>query len=500
MKLKTVELLDQLVEIGKEIKNYQEILGRVKSIAKMGLWEVNLEKQTVFWSDITRQIHEAEDGYSPSVEEGINFYVEGESRDLIIKVFTRAVEKGENYDVEVEIRTAKGNRIWARAIGISEFKDGKCERVYGLFQDINESYIRRQELEQQKELFRQTFEYAPNGMALISLEGKWVQVNQQVCNMLGYTKEELAKLTFHDITHPEDLDLDLKLLEELMAGKRESYQMEKRYYDKYNHIVWVLLSVSMMKNKAGKPLHFVSQLTDITEKKLLLEKTLAQNERLLNFAHIVSHNLRSHTSNFSMLLSMMKMEHPDTAKNDYYPMLTQSSDKLQETLSYLNEIVVMQSEVKDNIEALNLYEYIEKVQVSIQSQVTSTNTDIINRVDKNHFVEAIPAYLESIILNFLTNSIKYRAEGRKANINIFSEEHPHFIAFSVKDNGLGIDLKRNGKKLFGMYKTFHDKEDSRGIGLFITKSQIEALGGRVEVESEVNQGTTFKIYLRNAKV
>lgn len=500
MKLTTTELLAKIANQEKEVENYKEVLHQIKMAAQMGIWEVDLAKQVMKWSDVTKQIHEVEVDYEPTIEEGIHFYPEGKNRQIITDVFTEAVERGINYDLELQILTATGNLKWVRLIGISEVKDGKCERLYGLIQDIDQTVKYRLELEQQKELFRQTFEFAPNGMALVGLDGNWTQVNKHVCSMLGYTKEELSKLTFQDITHPEDLDLDLKLLEELMAGERESYQMEKRYFHKSGNLVWALLSVSMMKDNEGNPVHFVSQLTDITEKKVLLETTLAQNNRLLNFAHIVSHNLRSHTSNFSMLLSMMKMENPELLENEFFPFLLQSSSTLQETLSYLTDIVVMQNEVKENTKALNLHKYIENGCLSIQTLITSTDTKIYNEVNKDVFVEAIPAYLESIILNFLTNTIKYRSSERKAVVSINSIDDPYYVAFSIKDNGLGIDLEKYGEKLFGMYKTFHEKEDARGIGLFITKNQIEALGGKVEVESQVNQGTTFKIYLKNGKI
>ncbi|WP_375561785.1 PAS domain S-box protein [Bernardetia sp. OM2101] len=498
MKLTTTELLAKIANQEKEVKNYKEVLHQIKMAAQMGIWEVDLETQVLTWSDVTKQIHEVEMDYCPTLEEGINFYLEGKNRQTITKIITEAIEKGINYDTELQIQTVKGNIKWVRVIVISEFENQKCKKLYGLFQDINQTVKYRQELEQQKELFRQTFEFAPNGMALVALNGNWIQVNQQVCSMLGYTKEELSKLTFQDITHPEDLDLDLQLLEELIAGERENYQMEKRYFHKLGNLVWALLGVSMMKDSEGNPAHFVSQLTDITEKKLLLETTLEQNERLLNFAHIVSHNLRSHTSNFSMLLSMMKMENPKLLENEFFPFLLQSSNSLQETLSYLTDIVVMQNEVKDNTEALNLYKYVEKAHLAIQSLVSSSNAEIHNEVDKTLFVDAIPAYLESIILNFLTNSIKYRSDKRKPIIFITSQTNPSYVVFSIKDNGL--DLKKHGKKLFGMYKTFHDKEDARGIGLFITKNQIEALGGKIEVESQVNQGTTFKIYLKHGTI
>mgnify|MGYP000480573685 CR=1 FL=1 len=500
MGLSTAELLSKIAKQEKEVNNYKNVLNKIKTAAKMGIWEIDLATKEVYWSNVTCKIHEVGTGYQPTIEKGIEFYREGEHREAITKVVKEAIELGKSCDIELQIITAKGGYKWVRVIVISEFKNGECTKLYGLFQDINESVTYRKKLEQQKELFRQTFEFAPNGMALIGLDGAWIQVNKQVCKMLGYNKEELYKLTFQDITHPEDLSLDLELLRELKKGKRENYQMEKRYFDKSNNLVWALLSVSMMKDEENKPLYFVSQLTDITEKKILLETTLAQNERLLNFAHIVSHNLRSHTSNFSMLLSMMKMEQPKLMENEFFPLLLQSSTSLQETLSYLTDIVVMQNEVKNNVQALNLYEYVENVRLSIQSLVFSNNAEIENKIDKEIFVKAIPAYLESIILNFLTNSIKYASNKRTPLIVISSEMTSSYVTFSVTDNGLGIDLERHGKKLFGMYKTFHDREDARGIGLFITKNQIEALGGKVEVKSQLNQGTTFKIYLKNGKI
>ena len=105
-----------------------------------------------------------------------------------------------------------------------------------------------------------------------------------------------------------------------------------------------------------------------------------------------------------------------------------------------------------------------------------------------------PAYLESIILNFLSNAVKYSHPQRTPVISfdLFHENNKPVL--SITDNGIGIDLKRNGDKLFGMYKTFHGNPDARGIGLFITKNQIEFMGGHVEAESELNVGSTFKIF------
>ena len=116
-------------------------------------------------------------------------------------------------------------------------------------------------------LFQSAFEFAAIGMALVSPEGKWLRVNRSVCEITGYTEAELLKRTFQDMTHPDDLDLDLANVDKMLAGSIDTYQMEKRYLHKKGNIVWVQLSVSLVRNKAGEPLFFISQIQDITRQK-----------------------------------------------------------------------------------------------------------------------------------------------------------------------------------------------------------------------------------------
>src|ERR1700738_3193305 len=116
-------------------------------------------------------------------------------------------------------------------------------------------------------LFQNAFEFAAIGMALVSPEGKWLRVNRSVCEITGYGETELLARTFQDITHPDDLDLDLANVRKMLAGEIKTYQMEKRYFHKDGSIVWVLLSVSLVHNKSGAPLFFISQIQDITRRK-----------------------------------------------------------------------------------------------------------------------------------------------------------------------------------------------------------------------------------------
>jgi PAS domain S-box-containing protein len=121
-------------------------------------------------------------------------------------------------------------------------------------------------------LFQSAFQFAAIGMALVSPEGKWLRVNRSICKITGYSETELLQRTFQDITHPDDLELDLENVRKMLAGEIETYQMEKRYYRKDGKIVWVLLSVSLVRTKSGEPLFFIGQIQDITRQKTSEEK------------------------------------------------------------------------------------------------------------------------------------------------------------------------------------------------------------------------------------
>ncbi|MCY7423070.1 MAG: PAS domain S-box protein [Chitinophagaceae bacterium] len=473
---------------------FKTLFERAIEAAEMGTWEYNIADNKLSWNAVVKEIHEVPEDYQPDLDKCFSFFVEGETRNKISKYFNDAITRGINYDLEVEIITYNNNRIWVRTIGIAEFEKDVCIRVHGLFQDINEKTLILKKLAIQEERFRQTFEYAPHGMALVGLDGKWLRVNKNLCDMLGYSEQELLTLTFQDLTHPDDLDKDVSLLHELLGGSVEHYQLEKRYIHENGDFVWTLLSVSIVKNDLGEPMHFVSQINDITERREMLESIQEKNQRLLNFAHIVSHNLRSHSANFSQMLDLLKVQYPEATENEYYPMLLRASANLKETISNLNEITLIQTKTIDSLERLNLFTYANVAIASINALAIETHAAIINNIDPDLFVNGVPAYLESIFLNFLTNSIKYRRPDVKPEIVLASESLSGFVVLSIKDNGLGINLATNKDKLFGMYKTFHAHPEARGIGLFITKNQVDALGGKIEVTSTVNEGTEFKIY------
>lgn len=221
-----------------------------------------------------------------------------------------------------------------------------------------------------------------------------------------------------------------------------------------------------------------------------------QNNRLFNFANIVSHNLKAYSGNLESLLNLYENSDSEKEKAEIWAYLKCTSSNFMATVEDLSEIVKLKSQEEINYTDLNLNEFIQKAINILRVEVKESKGIIKNRVEDEIIIKANPAYLESILLNILSNSIKYRNPEKPLEIELNCQSKEKRIVLSIKDNGLGIDLKKYGKDLFEMYKTFHGNADAQGIGLFITKYQVEAMGGEISVESEVGKGAVFKVNFR----
>lgn len=500
-----LHFVSQLEDISERKKNellllnYKDRLEQSHIIGKLGSWEIDPESKIVGWSDNLIKLLEVDDYQPRSLNFSIENYVQEKDRETMSKAIKYAVDYGEKFDFEIEIQTELKNLRWMRIIGVPEFKNGKCVRLSGLIQDINESKRMQLDLGFSEEMFRRTFKHAAIGMMVINLEGKLHKVNPRICEILGYSENELLRKTIFQLTPPEERETTYRLFGEIAVGKRENYEIEKRYIHANGNYVWVQVALAAVRNDSGEFTHLVSQIQDISDKKQLTDNLTEHNNRLVNFAHIVSHNLRSHTSNISMLLDLAQQDNPKLVEDEYYKNIKLVSDSMNDTINHLNEIVEINSKVSSALSSQNLLENVQKAVKSIESLSNLSGSKIEINVSKDINVFAVHAYLESIILNLLTNAIKYKSPDRSSRIIISAGLDGDFAYLSIKDNGMGIDLERHGSKLFGMYKTFHQHPDARGMGLFLCKNQIEAMGGKIVVESQVGKGANFITYFRHEK-
>ncbi len=236
---------------------------------------------------------------------------------------------------------------------------------------------------------------------------------------------------------------------------------------------------------------------DTKTKELKLHKSMdiiaSQNSRLFNFAHIVSHNLRSHTSNLSLLVQLIEDIEDPEEKIGLIKEIKQISSSLNVTIEHLNEIVTIHTNKSQEKKVMRFQDTLSLVTNGISRMISMSKAKIEVDFDELDEINYIPAYLESIMLNLITNAIKYKHPDRNPIIKIktYLEENCKYLRIS--DNGRGIDMKLFKDKIFGMYKTFHYNDDAVGIGLFLTKNQVESLNGKITVDSEVDKGTTFTI-------
>jgi len=233
------------------------------------------------------------------------------------------------------------------------------------------------------------------------------------------------------------------------------------------------------------------------KKEVRLQKSIAiiesQNAKLFNFAHIVSHNLRSHTSNLALLVQLIESIDDPLEKSKLIDDIKRISGSLNTTIEHLNEVATIQTNHKQSRTKVSFKATLRNVENSICHIIRSGNATIVADFSDLEEFYYIPAYLESIMLNLITNSVKYKDPDRDVMIRLKTYERDGKKYMEVSDNGMGLDLDLYGDKIFGMYKTFHYNEDAVGIGLFITRNQIESLNGVIDVVSEVGKGATFKI-------
>jgi PAS domain S-box-containing protein len=474
-----------------------ELYEKVTPLAHLGIWERNLDTGEIYWNQCVREIYETGDDFYPNSEEAVSFYVDPFALKTL---FDDTVSTGNASSAELQLRTATNKLKWVKVRMRADIgKDGSTV-VYGTIEDVSEQRNLVNILAEREQQFHHAFEFAPIGMALVSTTGAWIRVNKMLCVMLGLEKEDLLKRTFQDITHPDDLDLDLMQMNALLDGKTDSYNMEKRYFHQNGSIIWVLLSVTLVRDQQDDPLYFVSQIKDITERKNMeierdkaLETIKAQNSRLLNFAHIVSHNLRSHAGNIQMLTDMISQEEDTEERESLISMLGINAVHLRETLEHLNEVVDVRTGEKQTLKSLNLLNEIKKVEAILSESLKQAKAHVAIQVASDINVTYDQAYLESILLNLLTNSIKYRKTDQELKISITAMSLNDKTILAVTDNGIGINLTLHGEKIFGMYNTFHGNDDARGIGLFLVKNHVEAMGGVITVESIPGEGTKFEI-------
>ncbi|KKN03004.1 hypothetical protein LCGC14_1111970, partial [marine sediment metagenome] len=485
-----------------EYNKLRSLLKTTSEIGKIGYWEYCFTTNKLSWCSMTRKIHEVSESFVPEMDSAVQFYKDGHSKNTISMAIHQAMTHGTGWSERLKIFTAKGNEIWVQASGMPIYEGDKLIGLTGTFQNIDEQVRSEIKITESEIRMRTLIDNLPLNVFIKDIESRKILVNKAECEFLGVkNSEELIGKTNFDVFEPELAqkltNQDLKVMETLTPLLSHENTIQK----KNGEIVTFLTSKIPLLDDNGKSNGLIGismNISDFKQKeeelRNLVHVTSLQNKKLVNFAHIVSHNLRSHTANFSMLLDFLNNEQDESEKENIMGMLTDASDNLLETLENLNEVVNINTNVNVDKKSILLKRKIDNTIQNLSAYLKTNKANIINQVSKTQKVKVIPAYIDTILMNFITNAVKYKNPKRDAIITFSTSIEENYTVLSITDNGLGIDLKKYGHKIFGMYKTFHNHDDARGIGLYIAKNQIEAMNGKISVYSTVGVGTTFKIY------
>ncbi|KQS27896.1 hypothetical protein ASG33_15910 [Dyadobacter sp. Leaf189] len=281
-----------------QMERLQELLAETNKTARVGGWEVHLKNNRVFWTEVTREIHEVGPDFAPDIEKGLSFYKEGYSKELIQACVHDAITEGKGYDVELELITAKGNHLWVRSIGKTEFVNGKCVRLFGTFQDINERKKREMEISRSRKLLQDVLDSASK-ISIIATDpqGTITIFNKGAENMLGYKAEELVGIHSPELVH---LGNELEHRAVQLSGEynipisgfrtfvhhAERHGSDVRdwtYKRKDGSLIPVNLTVTVIRSEDGEIAGYLGIATDMTEIQTTQNELLLEKARLSAF-------------------------------------------------------------------------------------------------------------------------------------------------------------------------------------------------------------------------
>jgi len=354
-----------------------------------------------------------------------------------------------------------------------------------------------------QELSQRTFNEAPIGAAIVALDYRFSRVNDALCRITGYSPEELTSLTIADITHPEDIEATMEQIRRIVAGEIDSYQMEKRYIRKDGSVVWINLSVRMMRDPDGRPLCYFPMMEDITHRKSVEEKLNLytgrleeSNQALQDFASIASHDLQEplrKVATFSDRLKIHCGNSLDEQARDYIERMQKATRRMQGLLTSLLDYSRVSTRTEPFIQ-LDLNDLIRDVLSDLEVRIEQTRGKV--EVETLPTVEADPNQIRQVFQNLVSNGLKYIRQGESPLIRIYSECNNNHCRFFVEDKGIGFDEKY----LDRIFKPFHrlhgrNEYEGTGIGLAICKKIVERHGGSITARSKPGEGSTFIVTL-----
>lgn len=344
------------------------------------------------------------------------------------------------------------------------------------------------------------FDLSPDLLCIAGYDGYFKKINPAVSKLLGYSNEELFSRPINDFVYEEDKGVTAQVRYELTKSN-PLYNFENRYVKKNGEIVWLSwTSYPVEKDQVifAVAKHVTHKKRFEEERNSLLTNLTKINKELKQLTYTTSHDLRPPINNLLSVFDLLDLSKiNDNQTVEIIEMLKSATEKMRQTINHYVDSIGEKEQLYASEESLDLKESLDIVLQSIDTLIQESGTTIEANFSALGKVRFNQAYLKSIMLNLITNSIKYAQPGCPPVVSVGSRRKNGVAQLIISDNGMGFDMEKVKGKIFGLHQQFHDHQDSKGIGLYLVYNHVTSLGGHIDVESQVNVGTKFTISFKS---
>ena len=490
-----------------EIKESNERYDIVAKATSDTIWDWKIEDDSIIWNKGIYGVfgYQKEDVGSTSKWWFDRIHPE-DSLKMSVKLYSFLEQKTEKWQDEYRFQCADGSYkyVFDRGFLVKD-ANGKPLRMIGAIQDVT----KQKEEEQRLRLLETVITQSKDAVMITDIDTSKnvipniIFVNSAFTDMTGYPADEVIGKSLEILFGKKSDILEFDKLRTAVQEYKECF-VETISYKKSGEEFWINFSMIPVTDKEGEHSHWISIQRDVTvekerekEREQLIRELTQNNKDLKQFSYITSHNLRAPLSNLTGLLNLIE-EIPieDSELKEIINGFSKSTHLLNETINDLVKVIIIKDNPSVQKEKLFIKDVFENVFNQLSFLISSNKPILKIDLEVETIFDINKSYLESIFLNLLTNAINYREPSRQLRITIATKVEDNNLFMTFKDNGIGIDLEKNNDKIFGLYQRFHNYPESKGLGLYLVKSQVESMGGTISVDSIVGKGTTFTIVFK----
>ena len=501
-----VEDITEKMQAERALRDSEERLALAQNAARLGVWDRDLRTNVITICGQYAQLHGLSPDRTTITREEWTSLIHPEDRERVDVLRREARERTHFFDAEFRVIWPNGGTHWLHAKGMVMVGDcGRPDRTTGVVWDITERKQAEAALRESEELFRKVFEEGPLGLALVGRDYHFLKTNSALCQMVGYSQEELVQKTFADITYLDDLKADVELAERLFEGKIPYYRMQKRYVKKNGEMIWINLTGSLIRGHDGEPPYGLAMVEDITEVKRTQEESFARQklESVGTLASGIAHDFNNLLGGVQAQaeLALAELDAGSSPKEE----LKAICEVAKRGSEIVRQLMIYAGKEREVIGRADLSKIVEQMLALLKVSISKHAVMIADLAQDLPAIPANPAQIRQIVMNLITNAsdaigdqdgvirVSTTRVALRGDWAAFPQlPEGDYLTLEVSDNGSGMSPETQSRVFDPFFTT---KSAGHGLGLAVVSGIVRSLGGAIRVTSEPGEGSTFQVLL-----